>query len=96
MVPVGKIGAFGHLVELAGKEFQVVVNERLELEDALGGEDVRDGLALAGVLHAIASVEETAAERNKAIIVVAIAVLDGGQRRRNGITYDFKKPVPWP
>lgn len=43
-----------------------------ELEDRLGREGVRDSLALARVLSAVAGVEQTAADRDKGVVVFAV------------------------
>ena len=44
----------------------------LELADGLGAEGVGHGLALAGVLRAVASVEEAAPDGDEGVVVLAI------------------------
>ena len=45
----------------------------LELSDALCAECMGDGLALAGMLNSVASVEEAALDANKGVVVLAWA-----------------------
>ena len=52
--------------------FEVVVHVLLELADGLGAEGVGHGLALAGVLRAVAGVEETALDRDEGVVVLTI------------------------
>jgi len=55
-----KVGAGRELIELRSKHLKVMVNVRLELQDAFGREYMRDGSTFAGVLSAVTSVEEPA------------------------------------
>lgn len=52
--------------------FEVVVHVLLELADGLGAEGVGHGLALAGVLRAVAGVEEAALDGDEGVVVLAI------------------------
>ena len=45
----------------------------LKLSDALCAECMGDGLALAGMLNSVASVEEAALDANKGVVVLAWA-----------------------
>jgi hypothetical protein len=49
-----------------------VVHVLFELADALGAEGVGDGLALAGVLCAVSSVEQTTLDGDEGIVVVTV------------------------
>jgi hypothetical protein len=52
-----------------------VVDVLLELADGFGAEGVRDGFAFAGVLCAVAGVEEPTADGDEGVVVVAVAEL---------------------
>lgn len=65
----------GDFVPLLHKHFNVAVNVLLELADGLGAEGVRDCLTLASVFGAVASVEETTADRDEGIVEVTGEVL---------------------
>lgn len=62
-------------VELVDKEAQVGVHVGLKLADGLGGKGVRHELALAGVLCAVAGVEEAAADGDKGIVEFTAALV---------------------
>ena len=47
-------------------------NVRLKLEDALEGEDVRNNLALPGMVISVAGVEETPMDGDKCIVEIAL------------------------
>lgn len=51
---------------------EVVVNVLLELTNGFRGEGVGNSLALAGVLSAVAGIEEAAADGNESVIVFAV------------------------
>lgn len=59
-------------VPLALQLLEIVVDVLLELADGFCGESVGDGLALAGVLGAVARVEEAAADGDEGVVVVAV------------------------
>jgi hypothetical protein len=65
-----------------------------ELANALGGEGVRDGFALAGVLCAVAGVEETALDGDECVIVVPLKDQMKTSIRGRVRAYDFRKPFP--
>jgi len=52
-----------------------VVHVLLELTDGFGAEGVGYGLALAGVLRAVAGVEEAALDGDEGVVVLAIELL---------------------
>lgn len=56
---------------MSDEQLKVVVHVLLELTNTLGTEGVGHGLALAGVLCSVASVEKTTANTDKSIIVIA-------------------------
>lgn len=60
----------GHAVPLLDEQLDVAVNVLLELADGLHTEGVGDGLALAGVLRAVARVEETTVNGDEGIVEV--------------------------
>lgn len=59
----------GHTVPLLHQHLQIGVHVLLELADRLGAEGVGNRLALAGVLGAVARVEEAALDRDECIVV---------------------------
>jgi len=69
-VELGKlpVGIVRQRVPLADEEVQVLVHVRLKLPDALGGEGMRNRLALPRVFGPVARVEETPLDRDKRII----------------------------
>lgn len=71
-VACGGVGGFlGEAVPFVVEEFEVGVDVLLELADGFGGESVADDLPLAGVLGAVADVEEPAADGHKCVVVLA-------------------------
>ena len=67
--------AVGEAVPLSGEDLDVLVDERFKLEDALRREDVGDGLALASVLGTVTRVEETAGQRDEAVVVLTASAV---------------------
>lgn len=65
------MGVFGEGIPLFDEQVEVLVHIGFELRDALCGEGVRNGLALAGVLYSVSGVEETALNRDEGIVEVA-------------------------
>lgn len=64
----------GDAVPLGAEQLEVGVDVLLELADRLGAEGVRDGLALARVLGAVARVEEAAADGDEGVVVFPVSV----------------------
>ena len=64
----------GDTFPLLDEEPEVGMDVLFELADGLCAEGVGDGLALASMLSAIAGVEETAADRDKGIVVLSIEI----------------------
>ena len=54
------------------QRLQVVCHVLLELADALGAESVGDCLSFAGMLGAVAGVEEASLNRDECVVVVAV------------------------
>jgi hypothetical protein len=68
-------GSVGTLIPLLTELLEIAMDVLFELADGLGGECVRNSLALAGVLSTIARVEESTADRDEGIIVVTVRML---------------------
>jgi hypothetical protein len=64
------LGIVGNGVPLSDEDLKVLVHVDLELADGFGGECMRDGLAFASVLSAIAGIEETALDGNEGIVKI--------------------------
>jgi len=77
-IATGEIRGRGELGELRGQELEVMVDVGFKVQDRLGGEYVSNGLALAGVLGAIASVKETSLEGDEAIVVLTVTSQSAG------------------
>ena len=97
---VGALGVLDQVVPLLDEELEVGVHVGLELQDRLGGKGVRDDLALAGVLGAVAGVEETTANAHEGIVEVTAGFVSRGRlmvlTASKWNTYDLRKPFPWP
>jgi hypothetical protein len=77
-VATREIRGRGELGELRGQELEVMVDVGFEVKDRLSGEYVSNGLALAGVLGAVASVKEASLEGDEAIVVLAVTLQSAG------------------
>ena len=76
------------------EKFEVAVDVGLELEDRLGREGMGDNLALAGVLGAVAGVEETALDADEGVVEGAGGGLDRREDADRGQGYGrFQEPV---
>lgn len=63
------LGSLIHdLIPLPNKDFQVLRDVRLKLQNRLRGKDMRHDLPLPGVLGPISSIEETAADGDKGVV----------------------------
>nr|POF12806.1 hypothetical protein CFP56_09957 [Quercus suber] len=67
------LGLLGQPIPLRRQLFEVVVDVLLELPDAFRGEGMRDGLAFARVLVAVAGVEDATLDGDEGVVVFPVS-----------------------